>query len=106
MEGFYRPPADGYLRSAVALAVPPKQSVDVDDVSITPIVLPKMSADAEDITLETDTLRLKISPLGILREFRCKASGKDYAVDGTPFPVLRLTRRGEIVGKSKRPFRR
>ena len=94
IEGFYRPPADGYLRSAVALTVPPNQSVDVDDVSISPIVLPEMSADAGDITLETDAVRMKISSQGILREFRCKTSGKDYAVDGTPFPILRLTRRG------------
>jgi len=94
VEGFYRPSADGYLRSALALCVPPKQSADVDDVSIEPIVLPDVPDGAGDITLETDTIRLKISSQGILREFRCKASGKDYAVDGTPFPVLHLTRRG------------
>jgi len=94
IQGFYRPPADGYLRSALVLCVPPKQGADVDDVSIEPIVLPDAPAEAGDITLETDALRLKISSQGILLEFRCKASGKDYAVDGTPFPILRLTRRG------------
>jgi len=94
LEGFYRPPADGYLRSALALCVPPKQKADVDDVSIEPIVLSGVPAEASDITLETDAVRLKISSQGILREFRCKTSGKDYAVDGTPFPILRLTRRG------------
>ena len=94
IEGFYRPSADGYLRSAVALVVHPNQSVDVDDVSIKPVVLPDAPAGAADVTLETDALRLTISPQGILREFRLKASGQDYAVDGTPFPILRLTRRG------------
>ncbi|MFH1918718.1 MAG: hypothetical protein ABIP48_02355, partial [Planctomycetota bacterium] len=94
IEGFYRPPADGYLRSAAALTVPPGQSADVDDVSIEPIVLPEAPAGAADVVLETDAVRLTISPQGVLREFRSKASGKDYAVEGTPFPILHLVRRG------------
>ena len=94
IEGFYRAPTDGYIRSALAFSVPPKQSADVDHVSIEPVVLPDVPAGAVDITFETDTLRLAVSPQGILREFRCKASGKDYAVDGVPIPILRMTRRG------------
>ncbi len=93
IEGFYRAPTDGYLRSALALSVPPRQNVDVDDVRIDPIVL----ADApggNGVTLETDSLRLTISPQGILREFRCKVSGTDYAAGTVPFPILRLVRRG------------
>ena len=43
---------------------------------------------------DADALRLTISPQGMLREFRCKASGKDYAAGSVPFPILHLVRRG------------
>ena len=93
IEGFYRPPADGYLRSALAIAVPPGQTADVDDVAIEPMDLPAVPAGA-DIALETDAVRLAISSQGLLREFRSKPSGKDYAVAGTPVPVLHAVCRG------------
>ena len=94
IQGFYRPPTDGYVRSAIALCVHPRQRVDVDDVSIEPIALPEVPAGADNLTLETDAVRVTLSPQGVLRELRCKASGKDYAVADAPFPVLHLTRRG------------
>ena len=94
IEGFYHTPVDGYLRSALALCVPPRQSVEVDDVAIKPIVLTESPAAGDDITVETDVLRLTISPQGMLREFRCKPSGKDYAAGKVPFPILHLVRRG------------
>jgi hypothetical protein len=93
LTGFYRPPVDGYLRSALALSVSPRQSVDVDDVSIAPIALAKPADDA-DIVLETNLLRCTISGQGMLREFRDKRSGRDYAAQGVPFPILQLVRRG------------
>jgi hypothetical protein len=94
IEGFYRPPASDYIRSALAISVPPGQSADVDDVAIEPIALPDMPAGAPDITLETEHLRLTISSRGLLREFRAKGSGKDYGAGATPLPVLSLVRRG------------
>ncbi len=93
IEGFYRPTADGYLRSALALAVPPGHSAEVDDVAIEPLDLPAASA-GPDIGLEIDTVRLAISSAGLLREFRSKPSGKDYAVAGTPVSVLHAVCRG------------
>ena len=63
IEGFYRPPADGYLRSALAIAVPPGQSADVDDVAIELMDLPAVPAGA-DIVLETDAVRMAISSAG------------------------------------------
>lgn len=94
IEGFYRPPASDYVRSALAISVPPGQTADVDDVAIEPIALPEEPAGAADIVLETESLRLTISSRGLLREFRSKASGKDYAVGAAPLPVLSLVRRG------------
>ncbi len=93
IEGFYRPTADGYLRSALAIAVPPGHSADVDDVAIEPLDLPA-APTGPDIRLEIDTMRLAISSAGLLREFRAKPSGKDYAVAGTPVSVLHAVCRG------------
>jgi hypothetical protein len=97
IEGFYRPPGDDYLRSALAICVPPGQSADVDDVAIEPMRLPDVPAGAAEITLETDLLRLTISSAGLLREFRSKLSGKDYAIAGLPLPIMCLARRGMTV---------
>lgn len=97
IEGFYRPPRGDYVRSALAISVPPGQSADVDDVAIEPMALPDVPAGAPDITLETDLLRLTISSRGSLREFRSKPSGKDYAVADAPMPILTLVRRGLSV---------
>jgi hypothetical protein len=94
IEGFYRPPSGDYIRSALAISVPPGQRADIDDVAIEPIALPDVPAGAPNITLETEALRLTISSRGFLREFRSRASSKNYAVAGTPLPVLRLVRRG------------
>ena len=91
--GFYRTPADGYDRSALAVCAHHRQSVDVDDVSIEPAVLPQSAADTADVCLETDLLRLRISPQGILRELRSKPSGEDYAAPGAPLPVLQMIHR-------------
>lgn len=107
LTGYYRPPVDEYKNSALAVSVPPGQSADVDDVAIEPLDLPPAASTAPDIVLETESLRLAISPSGVLREFRAKPTGEDYAVasvplavlsvvrGGVPTPVHRLTRSGE-----------
>lgn len=94
IEGFYRPPVEGYLRSALAISTSSPQPVDVDDVAIEALALPEVPAGGADIAFETERLRMTISPQGFLREFRDKASGKDYAAGSTPFPILRMVRRG------------
>ncbi len=93
IEGFYRPPAEGYLRSALALSVPPGECAEVDDVAIELMDLPAVPTGA-DMAIETGAVRVVISSQGLLREFRSKPSGKDYAVAGTPVPVLHAVCRG------------
>ncbi len=93
VEGFYRPPSEGYLRSALAISVPPGHTVDVDEVAIELLALPAAPA-GEAIALETDHARLVISSQGLLRRFEATSSGKDYAVEGTPVPVLDVVYRG------------
>lgn len=93
IEGFYRPRAEGYLRSALAISVPSRQTVEVDDVAIEPLDLPAVPSGA-DVVLETDLLKLVISSQGLLREFRSKQSSENYVVEGTPLPILHAIRGG------------
>ncbi|NUQ62257.1 MAG: hypothetical protein HUU20_07200 [Pirellulales bacterium] len=93
LEGFYRPPAEGYLRSALAISVPARQSADIDDVAIEPLDLPAVPTGA-DMVLETDAARIVLSSQGLLRELRVKPAGKDYVVEGTPVPILHVVHRG------------
>jgi len=93
IEGFYRPPAEGYLRSALAISVPPGECADVDDVAVEPMDLPAVQ-DGADLAVETDAVRLTVTSQGLLREFAAKPSGPDYAVPGTPVPVLHAVCRG------------
>jgi hypothetical protein len=107
--GYYRPPVDAFQRAALAVCVSPGHRADVDDVTIEPIATANAPASGADIVLETDALRLVLSPTGVLREFRAKRSGTDYAAGGTPFgvlsvmhqgvltPVERITRRGDLL---------
>lgn len=109
LTAFYQPAGEGYLRSALAIAVPPGQTVDVDDVSIERLDLPDVPPEGADITLETDLLRLVIAGNGMLREFSCKASGTDYgpgpvplrilgaARDGIPVALHSITREGDLL---------
>lgn len=92
-EGYYRPPSEGYLRSALAISVPPGQAAEVDDVAIEPLDLPAAPSGGE-IVFETGALRLAINSQGLLGEFRAKSSGTDYAVAGTPVPILHAVCRG------------
>jgi hypothetical protein len=94
LTGFYRPPAEGFLRSALALCVHARQRVDVDDVSIEALPLPEIAPSAADVVLETDLWRLVVSPQGMLRELREKTAGRDCAAGSVPFPILQIVRRG------------
>ncbi|NLX97343.1 MAG: hypothetical protein GXY83_14330 [Rhodopirellula sp.] len=93
VEGFYCPPTEGYVRSALAISVPPGQTVDVDDVAIEALDLPAAAA-GEAISLETDRVRLVLSPGGLLSALRLKSSEENYAVEGTPVPILHAVYRG------------
>jgi hypothetical protein len=109
LAGFYRTPAAGYIRSALALAVAPGGTVDVDDVSIEPVALPEAAAGAPDITVENELVRLRLSAAGALRELVCRPLGRDLAApggtariltavrQGTAIPVCSLVRDGELI---------
>ena len=96
VSGFYRPGGEGYQNSSLALYAGDGSSVDVDDVSIEKLALPEVPAGA-DVVLETELLRLRLSPGGVVREFRSKPSGKEYCAGDAPFPILTLSRNGVVL---------
>lgn len=95
--GYYRPPAGEYKASALAVCVAPGHPADVDDVSMEPIAGVDTPASAADMILETETTRLCLSPSGIVRQFRSKATGEDYSAGLSPLPVLSVVRKGVVV---------
>jgi hypothetical protein len=91
LRGYYMPAGAGFKSASLAIMVPEGVTVDVDDVQV------EESAGAlpeglGPITLQTDWLRLVISPSGRLTEFTCLPTGTNYAVPDTP--VFRLSRLG------------
>ena len=79
----------------MAVCVHPRQSVDVDDVSIEPLVLPRLAAGVRPtFPWRRISCALARHAAGILREFRSKPSGKDTTAQGVSFPILRMIRRG------------
>lgn len=96
IEGFYRPTAGGYLRSALAVAAAPGGAVEVDEVSIEELALPEVPT-GQGIVLETEAARISLSSEGMLQELRAKGSGQDYAVAGSPWPLLEAKVNGQAV---------
>lgn len=94
LTGFYCPPVDGYIRSALALCVSGAHSVDVDDVTVEPLTLPDVPADGPDFIFQNDLVTLGISAGGRLTTFTCKQSGVNYAAHTPPFPILTARLRG------------
>ena len=94
LTGFYSPPADGYIRSALALCVSGAHSVDVDSVTVEPLELTDVPADAPDFIFENDLVTFGISARGRLTTFTCKQTGVDYAAQAPPFPILTARHRG------------
>jgi len=95
--GYYRAPTGEYKGSAVALCVAPGQSADVDDVSLEPLPVVEVPPGAADVTLETEALRLCLSPTGVVRQLQAKPAGDDYSVGPAPLPVLTAVRQGVTV---------
>ncbi|HJN17173.1 MAG TPA: hypothetical protein QGH10_16830, partial [Armatimonadota bacterium] len=95
--GYYQPGGDGYLRSALALYASNGMSVDIDDVQITPLARPEVAELGPDISLENDHVTVTISGGGVVKEFRSKASGQDYASADAPFALLAIERQGIAV---------
>ena len=95
LTGFYCPPVDGYLRSALALQTFDDHSVEVDDVSIEVLALPDVPSDKADFIFENELLSIGIGARGVLTTFICKANGKDYVADAPPFPIF-TARRGTV----------
>lgn len=94
LTGFYCPPVDGYIRSALALCVSGAHSVDVDDITVEPLALPDVPTDVPDFIFENDLVTLGISAGGRLTTFTCKQSGVNYAALTPPFPILTARLRG------------
>ncbi len=94
LTGFYSPPVEGYIRSALALCVSGAHSVDVDDVTVEPLALPDIPVNAPDFIVQNDLVTMGISAGGRLTTFTCKQSGVDYAAHASPFPILTARHRG------------
>jgi hypothetical protein len=83
--------------------------VDVDDVSIEQVDVPDVPKGAPDLTYENGLLQMTLSANGMLKQFRCKSTGKDYSIssiripaftavrDGVAIPVLSVARDGEML---------
>ncbi len=108
LSGFYRPEADDYARSGVAIAVPGGESTDIDDVRMEPVALPTGTDAGPDIVLENPRVRAVIGGSGQLMSLIDRASGEDYAAevpvsvfqatrDGTQVPLYSITREGDVL---------
>ena len=94
LHAFYQPSGDGYLRSAVALATPAGEAVDVDDVSLTRLAVPRVDPDAPPAVFENEVLRLGIGRDARLAQFTCKSTAREYGVPDVPLAVVSATRNG------------
>jgi len=95
--GYYCPGPEDYRNAALAIAVPPGQSVDLDDVRLEPIAPTEMGDEGEDIVLQTGLARMTISPLGRLSGLTDLASGEELAAPGVPFAIFSAVRDGMTV---------
>lgn len=91
---YYQPQGEGFAQAALALSTSGGQTVDLDDVTIEPLSLPAPAANAPDITFSNEALTWTIAPSGVLKSFRCKASGKEYVAEKTQAPIISLRRDG------------
>lgn len=91
---YYQPRGEGFARAAMAISTGGGQSVDLDDVTIEPLSLPAPAADAPDITFSNDSASWTIAPNGVLKSFRAKILGKEYAAEKAQAPILSLRRDG------------
>ena len=94
LRGYYAPAGPGFKSASLAIMVPEGVTADVDDVQVEEAAgaLPE---GLEPVVLQTEWLRLVISPEGRLTEFTCLPSATNCAVADTP--VFRLSRRGAEV---------
>lgn len=94
LRGYYLPGGPDLNNVSVAIMVPEGVTADVDDLRIEPgtAALPEGLAPVE---LQTEWLRVVLSPAGRLTQFTCLSSDVDYAVPETP--VFRLIRHGGEV---------
>ena len=109
LTGYYGPVGQEFLRTAVALSVPPGQTVAFDDVRVEALDLPAAPAGRPDITFENEAARLVLTGNGQVKSFADRASGFDYAPDeltppvlmataaGAPRPLHMLTREGDLL---------
>ena len=88
VRGYYTPTGAGFRSASVAIIAPRQATVEVDEVRIEPARDARANAEADPVVLETDLLRMVVAPNGELQEFTCKATGRNYALQGSPVRVF------------------
>ena len=96
LQGYYRVPERGYLRSALAFSAPRGSSFDLDDVSLEPATVAEPPPGAPPIRLENDSLRLLLTPRATLDRLEDARNDKSYAANERDLPVFTAVR-GSIV---------
>lgn len=107
--GHYFPTGENLRNVSFAIIVPEGVQVDMDDLRIEEAAQLSLPADLEPVVLESDLVRVTISPTGLLEEFTCKATGVNYAAQeagaqvfamrsaGGEVPVRYVRRQGSVI---------
>lgn len=93
LRGYYRPAGEGYVRSALALQVPPETTAEFDDVSLVHVDLGP-GGEGDEVVIENEAARLVFSSDGRLRGLFDRAGGENYAAEPTPWPPFVAHRGG------------
>lgn len=91
--GFYSPGPEDYRNAALAIAVAPGQTVDVDDVRLEPMPAADVAQGGEEIVLENGLARMTLSADGRLSDLRALGSDEPLAASEVPFGIF-VARRG------------
>lgn len=88
--GHYFPTGENLRSVSFAIIVPEGAQVDMDDVRIEQAPELAVPDDLEPVVLESDLVRVTLSPTGLLEEFTCKATGVNYAAQEARMPVFAM----------------
>jgi len=109
VSGYYYPRGEGFQSASLAIIVPAGAVADVDNLRLEEAPEMAIPDDLQPVVLESDLVRVTLSPTGLLEEFTCKATGVNYAAvapttallglkwAGSEVPVHFLRQRGEII---------
>jgi len=93
--GYYSPGPEDYRNAALAIAIPPGQTVDVDDVRLEPMLAADVARGGEEIVLENGLARMALSADGRVSDLRALGSDEPLAAPEVPFGIF-LARRGGL----------